>query len=160
MLTAIHFADQLHAVVVSVPSNLVLCGYPMGGPAWLLDGEALPYADDFGPACNEPRALLSVEAVRGPVMFVSAGRDEVWPSAPMARAMAKRLKGCGDVYGHELLEYPDASHSLGYLAPVLPATVKLGDLRDPPPSKVARADAFPRLLRFIQTMGSAASDRQ
>ncbi|MHB8457632.1 MAG: acyl-CoA thioester hydrolase/BAAT C-terminal domain-containing protein [Acidimicrobiales bacterium] len=150
MLTAVHFSDLVDAVVVTVPSNVVLCGYPMGGPAWMLDGAPLPYADEFGPGCDDPDAVIPVELVSGPIMLVSAGADEIWPSAPMARAISERLRRHGDLHGHELLEYPDATHSLGYLRPVLPDGVALGDLRDPPHAQAARADAWPKVLRFIQ----------
>jgi hypothetical protein len=96
----------------------------------LLDGAPLPYAEDFGPDCDDPCVIIPVELVRGPIMFVSAGYDEIWPSASMARAMSERLVKHGDAAGHELLEYADASHSLGYLRPSLPAGLMLGDLND------------------------------
>ena len=153
MLSAVHFGDLVDAVVVTVPGNVVLCGYPMGGPAWMLDGVPLPYVDEFGPDCDDPDAVIPVELVSGPVMFVSAGNDEVWPSAPMADAMAERLRQHGDPHGHELLEYLDASHSLGYLRPVLPAGLVHSELSDPAATRAARADAWPKVLAFIHRVG-------
>lgn len=153
MLTAVHFAELVDAVVVTVPSDVVLSGYPMGGPAPLLDGAPLPYAEDFGPDCD-PCVIIPVELVRGPIMFVSAGHDEIWPSASMARALSERLVKHGDAHGHELLEYADASHSLGYLRPSLPAGLMLGDLNDPTQTRAARADAWPKVLRFIQALAT------
>ncbi|MFC7300782.1 acyl-CoA thioester hydrolase/BAAT C-terminal domain-containing protein [Cognatiluteimonas weifangensis] len=41
------------------------------------------------------RAAIPVERMRGPVLFVSATRDEVWPSAEMAQAMLQRLQAHG-----------------------------------------------------------------
>lgn len=41
------------------------------------------------------RAAIPVERMRGPVLFVSATRDEVWPSAEMAQAMMRRLQAHG-----------------------------------------------------------------
>ncbi|MGH7641395.1 MAG: acyl-CoA thioester hydrolase/BAAT C-terminal domain-containing protein [Candidatus Dormibacteria bacterium] len=158
MLTAIHFAELVDAVVVTVPSNGVLSGYPMGGPAWLLDSAPLPYAEDFGPDYDDPGVIIPVELARGPIMFVSAGSDEVWPSAPMARAMSERLVEHGDLYGHALLEYADASHSLGYLRPSLPPSLMLGALGDPPQTQAARADAWPKVLRFIRAVGDRERD--
>lgn len=155
MLSAVHFGDLVDAVVVTVPSNVVLCGYPMGGPAWTLDGMPLPYADEFGPDCDNPEAIIAVELVPAPIMFVSAGDDEVWPSAPMALAMSERLRRHGDQRGHELLEYPEATHSLGYLRPALPAGLVHGDLGDPAPTQAARADAWPKVLRFIHRSRAA-----
>ena len=149
LLAAIHFSDLVDAVVVTVHSNVVLGGYPTGGPAWLLDGAELPYAQQVGPDCEDPAAAISVERVAGPIMFVSAGADEIWPSAAMARAMSQRLCRHGDQPGRLLLEYPDATHSLGYLLPRLPAALIHSDLDDPAATQAARADAWPRVLRFI-----------
>lgn len=149
MLTAVHFPDLVKAVVVTVPGNVILSGYPAGGLAWLLEGAPLPYVGDFGPGCGNPDAVIPVELIPGPVMFVSAGDDEIWPSAPMARAMSARLDDHGVPHGHELLEYERASHSLGYLRPELAAGL-LRDLADPASSRAARADAWPKVLQFIK----------
>jgi dienelactone hydrolase len=140
------------AVVATVPGNVVLAGWPDGGPAWLLDGRPLPYADRYGPDCENPDALIPVERVPGPVLLVSAGADRVWPSAPMARALSWRLRQYGDPHGHTVLEYPEASHSLGYLIPRLPAGLPPGDLSDTAEDKAARADAWPRTVAFLRQL--------
>jgi dienelactone hydrolase len=67
----------------------------------------------------------------------------------MARALSARLHAHGDPHGHTLLEYPEASHSLGYLVPDLPSTVLHPDLADTPADRSARADAWPRALTFL-----------
>jgi dienelactone hydrolase len=154
MLAAVHFPDLVDAVVATVPSNVVLGGFPMGGPAWLLDGVPLPYAEDFGPDHDDPDVAIAVELVPGPIMFVSAGCDEVWPSATMARTMSDRLLYQGDPHGHELLEYVEATHSLGYLRPSLPVGLVPADLHDPPQTQAARADAWPKVLRFISAVAA------
>lgn len=41
------------------------------------------------------RAAIAVEKINGPVQFVSASRDEMWPSKEMADAMMLRLKANG-----------------------------------------------------------------
>lgn len=41
------------------------------------------------------RAAISVEKINGPIQFVSASRDEMWPSKEMADAMMLRLKAKG-----------------------------------------------------------------
>ena len=147
MLTALYKGDDIAAVVVSVPSNVTLCGFPSGGPAWLLDGKALPYADEFGPECSNPEAVLAVEMVPAPILFVSAGEDEVWPSAPMAQAMAKRRGLHARDARDMLLEYPEATHALGYLCPDLPA----GLVRSEPMStRAARAEVWPRAVQFLR----------
>ena len=41
------------------------------------------------------RAVIPVERINGPVQFVSAAQDEMWPSKEMADAMVRRLKAHG-----------------------------------------------------------------
>ena len=157
LLAGVHFNKLVASVVATVPANLTLCGYPDGGPAWLLDGDALPWAEEFGPDCDDPAALIAVEHINGPVMLVAAGADEVWPSASMAKAISERLRAHGDRYGHRFLEYPDAGHTLGYLRPDLPASVLPADLDDSPATQTARADAWRQVLRFLRNLGPSRS---
>ncbi len=41
------------------------------------------------------RAAIPVERINGPVLFVSAAQDEMWPSQDMAEAMMQRLRSHG-----------------------------------------------------------------
>ena len=45
------------------------------------------------------------------MLLVAAEADQVWPSADMARALARRLHAHGDPHGHAVLSYPQAGHS-------------------------------------------------
>jgi len=40
-------------------------------------------------------AAIEVEAINGPLLFLSATRDEVWPSTEMSEAMMTRLRAHG-----------------------------------------------------------------
>ena len=153
MLTAIHSGGRVGAVVAAVPGNVVAGSWPAGGPAWLLEGRALPYVAVAGPESEDPAALIPVELVPGPILLVAAGADRVWPSADMARALSRRLREHGDPYGHTILEYPDAGHSLGYLIPRLPPGLLPPDLVDGPVDQAARADAWPKVAEFICRAG-------
>jgi dienelactone hydrolase len=152
MLTAIHSPVRVRAVVATVPGNVVAGSWPPGGPTWLLDGQPLPYADHRGPDGENADALIPVELVPGPVLLVAAGADQVWPSAEMARALSRRLHEHGDPHGHTVLEYPGASHSLGYLVPHLPAGLLPPDITDTTADRVARADAWPKVVAFIRRL--------
>lgn len=47
------------------------------------------------------RAAVPVEKVAGPILFVSATHDEVWPSMEMSRTMMERLDAHGFPHPHE-----------------------------------------------------------
>jgi dienelactone hydrolase len=145
MLTAIHSGGRVGAVAAG--------SWPPGGAAWLLRSEALPYVTHSGPESDDPAAFIPVELVPGPVLLVGAGADRVWPSAEMARALAARLREHGDAYGHTIVEYPDAGHSLGYLIPRLQPGLLPPDLVDGPVDQAARTDASPRVVEFIRRGG-------
>lgn len=153
MLTAIHSQVPVRAVVATVPGNVVAGSLPPGGPAWLLHGQPLPYADHSGPDCENADAFIPVELVPGPVLLVAAGADQVWPSAAMAKALSQRLHDHGNPHGHTILDYPQASHSLGYLLPHLPTGLLPEDITDTTADKGARADAWPRVLTFLRQLG-------
>ncbi len=152
MLTAIHRPGRVAGVVAVVPGNVVLCGWPPGPPAWLLDGHPLPFVYRFGPQSAVPEAEIPAERIAGPLLLVSAGADQVWPSAAMARALAERRRRTGDHDADRLLEYPRASHALGFLYP--------GSLRAPflrirsprPEDEEAQADVWPKLIDFLQNV--------
>jgi hypothetical protein len=72
----------------------------------------------------------------------------------MARALSRRLHEHGDPHGHTVLEYPEASHSLGYLIPHLPAGLLPPEITDAAADKAARADAWPRAVTFIRQLGT------
>jgi dienelactone hydrolase len=157
MLTAIHSPVRVHAVVATVPGNVVAGSLPPGGPAWLLDNQPLPYVDHSGPECENPDALIPAELVPGPVLLVAAGADQVWPSADMARALSQRMHEHGDPHGHTVLEYPKAGHSLGYLLPDLPTGLLPREITGTTADKAARADAWPKAVTFIQQLATPKS---
>jgi dienelactone hydrolase len=149
LLSAIHFSDLINGIIATVPGNVAAGSWPPGGPAWLLDGRPLPYAAEDDSAGGNLEAVIPAELTRGPILLVSAGEDNVWPSAQMARAIADRLESSGHSFGHQVLEYPDAGHSLGYLVPDLPPGLLSPGIADRPADRTARADAWPRAVQFI-----------
>jgi dienelactone hydrolase len=154
MLTAIHSPVPVRAVIATVPGNVVAASLPPGDPAWLLGGQPLVYIDHAGPDSENPDALIPVELVPGPVLLVAAGADQVWPSAGMARALSRRLHEHGDPHGHTVLEYPQASHCLGYLIPHLPAGLLPPEITDTAADKAARADAWQKTVTFTRQLGT------
>ena len=112
LLLGSHYSD-IDAVVAMVPGNAV---YPaltiaMNTPSFTLNRESLPFVPvpfsatwplvkgDFRAAYEEmlkdqiavKEASIPVENINGPVLFVSATKDEVWPSTEMSEMMVERL---------------------------------------------------------------------
>ena len=122
-------------------------------PGMAAGGRALPYAAHSGLEAEDPAALIPVERVAWPIPREAAGADRVWPSADMARACCPRDCEHGDPYGHTVLEYPCAGHSLGHLIPRLGPGLLPPDLVDEPVDQAARADAWPKVVDFICRAG-------
>ncbi len=113
LLLASHYPD-INAVVAIVPGSAVFPALTdaMTTPGFSLQGKPLPFvpmtwgatpallAGDLRGAFERimrdeaamARAAIPVERINGPVLFVSASADEVWPSREMADAMMRRLQ--------------------------------------------------------------------
>src|SRR5207302_707470 len=114
--------------VAFVPSSVVFEGIGARGrcgrSSWTRQGQPLPFvayeglprlgrrgvrarsmyngalASDAGPAA------IAVEHIRGPVLLVSGGDDQLWPSQPMAEQVANRIRAHRGTVQHVC--YPDA----------------------------------------------------
>lgn len=122
LLLGSHFRD-VGAVVAIVPSSVVFPAltFAMSTPAFSLGDQPLPFVPvpwgatselvlgDLRGAFEEmmenesamAEAAIEVEAINGPLLFLSATRDEMWPSAEMAAAMIERLDAAGFRYPAE-----------------------------------------------------------
>jgi nucleolar protein 56 len=58
------------------------------------------------------RARIPVERISGPVLFVSGGEDQAWPSTDLADRACERLTECGHEWAVEHRAYPDAGHAI------------------------------------------------
>jgi nucleolar protein 56 len=120
------------------PAPTWMDGVEEEGPAWVVDGEPFPYVlvdpvvdsdatglealDEGEAASNEAveaasgerldAATIPVEAIDGPVLLVSGGRDRVWPSDELAQVAADRLDAHDHPCPHEHRTYPDAGHAI------------------------------------------------
>ncbi|WP_248517440.1 alpha/beta fold hydrolase [Salinarchaeum laminariae] len=111
-------------------------------PAWTLDGDPLPFVDVDAlvdeeeisdealedPLAGEPdaatlaierasdreldRAAIPVEAIDGPVLLVSGGKDTVWPASTFADRALARLEAHDHEWSVEHRHYPDAGHAI------------------------------------------------
>jgi dienelactone hydrolase len=101
-------------------------------------------------------ATIKVEDINGPVLVTGGGRDGVWPSDEMARAIADRLRAGGHQYEDVALTYPDAGHQI--VSPYAPTTVNyltvgggFVELLGGTPAGNARAseDSSPKINEFL-----------
>ncbi len=113
LLLASHY-PEIKTVVAVVPGNAV---YPamtiaMNTPSFTLNGENLPFVPvpssatlplikgDLRAVWVEmlkdqkavEKASIPIEHINGPVFFLSATKDEIWPSSEMSALMEQRLK--------------------------------------------------------------------
>jgi pimeloyl-ACP methyl ester carboxylesterase len=119
LLLASHYPD-IHGVVALVPGSAVFPAltHAMNTPGFSLHDQPLPFVPvpwsavpnllvhDLRGAFDKmvantaamDAAAIPVERIDGPVLFVSASRDEFWPSRDMSDAMVARMKARG--FGH------------------------------------------------------------
>ena len=104
--------EDYDAVIAIAPSNVSLpTRFGMGArSSWSFFDEEVPYlsrtnaveatSGDFFNQLNTmlkdeqavSRAAIRVERINGPILLLSAGNDEVWPSTLMCNMMMERLK--------------------------------------------------------------------
>ena len=124
LLLASHYPD-IEAVVAIVPGSAVFPALTdaMTTPGFSLNDQPLPFVPMTWGATPDllvgnlrgafetimrddaamQRAAIAVEKINGPVQFVSASRDEMWPSKEMADAMMLRLEANGFLHHSEHL---------------------------------------------------------
>ncbi|MFL5537740.1 MAG: acyl-CoA thioester hydrolase/BAAT C-terminal domain-containing protein, partial [Longimicrobiaceae bacterium] len=179
LLLAAH-DPRIRAVVAYAPSAVAwscICQDPQS-PSWTLGGQPVPFvpggADStYRPPQGSPihpvvnyryrlrdadvvrRATIAVEQIHGPVLLVSGREDELWPSSWSADAIAGRLRAHGFAYRVVHLSYASAGHLIGKA--YLPAgSTRVGGGRletggTPQANAAAQADAWPRVLQFLDS---------
>ena len=122
LLLASHFPD-IDAVVALVPGSAVFASgtTAMVTPAFSLHDQPLPFVPvpwsttgdllagnlrgAFETMMDDTAAMeqaaIAVERIAGPILFVSATRDEAWPSREMSDAMMQRLRAHGFAHAAE-----------------------------------------------------------
>jgi len=86
------------------------------------------------------------------VFLACASQDRIWTSCPYAQAIIQHLDAAHDRFRHTLYRYADAGHGLGVFTPYEPTqNSQPGD--SPLADQRARAQDWPRLLRFLAGLG-------
>jgi dienelactone hydrolase len=158
VLVATRYRELVNGVVGYVPGAVVLPGEDFRSPAWTFRGRPIPFVSgrQLDPFASRPHgAVLQPALINGPLMLVSAGADNIWPSSDYAARLQGRL---GGIYGSRLvwLNYPYAGHVLGGAIPYLPGgtvfedeqgTTDFGGTAEA--TADAKADSWPKLLSFL-----------
>jgi dienelactone hydrolase len=155
LLLGVHFQELVHGVIAAVPDNRALCPSPTcSRPPWTLGGKVIPFTRQFNNPypTDDPRAVIPVERIRGPIFLACAEADHTWDSCPFAHAIVRRLEAHHDPYRHILFAAPRAGHMLGSLAPDEP--VAAGLLSNPVDAR-GRAAAWSKLLAFLKDATAA-----
>jgi dienelactone hydrolase len=158
LLLGAHFPQLVNGVIAGVPSSVVNPGErpDTSKPAWTLGGRPLPAVSpsEFGrpDQTSNPRAVIPVERIRGPVLLACGEQDLIWPSCAYVDAITARLRAHRFASPVTALRYPDAGHLIGGL------TAWYGSLTDDAltsdggtvaATQAAQTDAHAKLLAFL-----------
>jgi dienelactone hydrolase len=158
LLLGAHFPRLVNGVIAGVPSSVVNPGErpDASKPAWTLGGRPLPAVSpsEFGrpDQTSNPRAVIPVERIRGPVLLACGEQDLRWPSCAYVDAITARLRAHRFAHPVTALRYPDAGHLIGGL------TAWYGSLTDDAlisdggtvaATQAAQADAHTKLLALL-----------
>lgn len=147
LLIGATYPKLVRAVAAYVPSDTV---YPSptnySVPAWTLAGKGV---------ASTP---IAVEKIGGPVFLVGGGDDQLWPSGFAVTSVAKRMRDHGR---HDVtaLTYEQAGHGAGAIAPNVATSPTINSRYGflylggtPAADAAARADSWPKLLRFLSRL--------
>ena len=123
---------SVKAVMAFAPSGVVWQGLnfanPMSmGPAWTVDGKALPFLTPDGMKYRPGAAMkpmfdaaltgevrrdvdIPVEQIKAPILLISGKEDALWPSWDMGEAIVQRLAAANFAHGVQHLGYDGAGH--------------------------------------------------
>jgi dienelactone hydrolase len=177
------FPDSVQAIVAAVPSSVVYGGLgetPID--AWLYQGKPMiPFApvpkievskgktadnpastrDNFLEGMKEEAAFaaaaIPVEKIRSPLLLISGGDDQMWPSEIYVTQIVNRLKAKGSQIKVLHLNYPNAGHGINiphlpesgttYYHPVGKLWFSMGGSRAS--NAEASTDAWKQLVAFF-----------
>lgn len=131
------FPKKIDAIAAHVPSSVIYGAFEdLSIPAWLYRGKTLAPSAPFrftasSTGANQESAIqttpcflksmsdsmafavsaICVEKLRCPLLLISAGDDQMWPSGVFAEQIVARLKAYGSSISVKHLHYPDVGHA-------------------------------------------------
>ena len=109
-------------------------------------------------------AYFPLEKINGPVLFLSAGDDQIWDSVEQARMGMAYLNKMHHAFADQSQEYPDAGHLFVFATPERPfvdtpfaggLTLRFGGTAAA--NVAAGVDVWPRIMTFLDTAAHAPS---
>jgi dienelactone hydrolase len=96
-------------------------------------------------------ASIAVENINGPVMLISGGDDQLWPSTQLSEVAMERLRAYAHPFPYEHLRYEDAGHMI-----TVPGTGPNGNQMgsfnvggSTRANNLASADSWTKVLTFL-----------
>jgi dienelactone hydrolase len=174
---------EIRGVVATVPSGVAWAGVgrdvsSAARAAWTWHGAPIPFVPP-GPmtrnrfstqwflealkdAVGTAQAEIEVEKINGPILMVSGGDDEMWPSTQLAAIAIRRLARYHFPHSYSHLSYDGAGHAI--IFPFTPSTVTqtfhpvtrslMAFGGTPQATAAARADAWRQVLAFLAALST------
>ena len=129
---------RIKSVVATTPSSVAWYGLTTAQSAWTLNGKDIPALslelDDKSPLFrrfevalenkdNVKKALFSFEKINGPILLISAEKDQVWPSYQMSKDIELYLKEHNFKYSVEHHSYATGHGFSGETAPEIKKSI-------------------------------------
>lgn len=96
-------------------------------------------------------ASIAVENINGPVMLISGGDDQLWPSTLLSEVAMEHLRAHDHPFLYEHLRYEDAGHMIA-VPGTGPTGNQMGSFNvggSTRANSLASADSWPRVLDFL-----------
>lgn len=129
---------RIKSVVATTPSSVAWYGRTTAQSAWTLNGKDIPALslelDDESPLLrrfevalenkeNVREAFFSFEKINGPILLISAEKDQVWPSYQMSKDIETYLKEHNFKYPVEHNSYSTGHGFSGETAPEIKKSI-------------------------------------
>lgn len=136
----------MHGAIALVP-NVSISPSPDGLtiPAWTYRGKPLTPAP------------IALEHIKGPILAVGAGLDNVWDSPTYVHEIQQRRTDARTRFHDTWLIYQQAGHDVGGAVPYLPQPTDLTHYGGTAGANAAaRADLWPQILRYLSQLAASA----